>query len=362
MPFLLLLYLTLACLQEDWHSWPRAFEPAMAAALTWLGVALEAGLAALISRAVRRTLARHPERRDRLLRRYGSWRFYHSIALFVIYGISLYVIGWGWAVQSLGQPPNPPPNAEPRALFVGAELLILAPFLAGLVLSWLFFYDAERAFHDTLRHDDDAPPFWGRRAYVSFHVRHNLALVFVPVILLVVEKGLSRLVPDAGKDWQFGASAVGLFAALCVFICMPWILRLVLGLRPMPDGPVRRRLLAVARRLNFRCTNILLWNTRGGVANAMVAGVVPQLRYVLMTDRLINELAPEEVEAVFGHEVGHVKHHHMLYYLGFLVGSMTVLWVMLSFFLREAFPDKGGPEWRVFPLIGILGAYIFVVF
>src|SRR5262249_58146905 len=41
---------------------------------------------------------------------------------------------------------------------------------------------------------------------------------------------------------------------------------------------------------------------------------------------------------------------------------MTVLWVMLSFFLREAFPDKGGPEWRVFPLIGILGAYIFVVF
>ena len=35
--------------------------------------------------------------------------------------------------------------------------------------------------------------------------------------------------------------------------------------------------------------------------------------------RLVEELTPEEVEAVFGHEVGHVKHHHILFYVGFFL-------------------------------------------
>ena len=56
-------------------------------------------------------------------------------------------------------------------------------------------------------------------------------------------------------------------------------------------------------------------------------------RYVVFTDRLLAEMTPEEVEAVFGHEVGHVKHHHMLYYLGFIaVSFLTVMevWEILG--------------------------------
>src|SRR5262249_39057613 len=116
-----------------------------------------------------------------------------------------------------------------------------------------------------------------------------------------------------------------LVAAATVFICMPWIIRLVLGLRPMPPGSLRTRLLGAAQRLKFRCSNILLWNTRGGVANAMVVGIMTWLRYVVLTDRLISEMTPSEAEAVFGHEVGHIKHRHMIYYLAFLLISLAVL-------------------------------------
>ena len=36
----------------------------------------------------------------------------------------------------------------------------------------------------------------------------------------------------------------------------------------------------IARRLNFRYSDILLWDTRQGVANAMVAGPLPWVRYL----------------------------------------------------------------------------------
>src|SRR5207244_11593143 len=85
------------------------------------------------------------------------------------------------------------------------------------------------------------------------------------------------------------------------------------------------RVLVAARRLGFRCSNILLWNTRSGMGNAMVVGLLPWPRYVVFTDRLLADFTPEEVEAVFGHEVGHVKHQHMLFYLSFLTLSMAVL-------------------------------------
>jgi Zn-dependent protease with chaperone function len=352
MPFLLLLFLTLVCLPERWDE-PVAWfaSPARSAALTWGGVVLAAAVARGVAASVCR-LAADPERREAALRRYGKWRFRHVLVLLGLYTVSLYLFGWGWTVQRLaGHGPTELP---------GGELLILAPFLVSLILSWVCFYDAELALHQALGDDE---PFWARTAYVGFHLRHNLALVFVPVLLLVVMKGLRRLWPEHDEHAAFIASLSGLALALSVFVGMPWVLRLVLGLTPLPDSPLRDRLEHTARRLGFRCSNILTWNTRCGVANAMVAGVMPWVRYVVLTDRLLQELTPEEIDAVFGHEIGHVKHHHMLYYLGFLMLSLALLWVMWSW-VAQAVPFAGQVETalQALPLVVMLGTYIFLVF
>src|SRR5207245_1434738 len=119
---------------------------------------------------------------------------------------------------------------------------------------------------------------------------------------------------------------------------IPWILRVVLGLRPLPPGPLRSRLEGVARRLNCRCSDILLWRTHDSLANAMVTGVSPWLRYVILTDRLAEHLTGPELEAVFGHEVSHVKNRHMLYYMGFVVVSLALgwcLWLALASWLID---------------------------
>jgi Zn-dependent protease with chaperone function len=363
MPFLLLLLLSVILVGD---SWPRsqlgegAFSsPALLALYTWSGVALVVMAARFLALRTRREIQMEPDRREAILQHYASRRLYHLLALFVFYGVSLFVLGWGSVVQYYCTPAGGGEAGEPPALIPGAELLILAPFLIGLVGSWAWFYDAEKAVHD--QNPLRSRTFWSRRAYLSFHLRQNLALIVAPLGLMIAQKGLQRIVPN---DWQGLAIAIGLAAV--VFVSLPWILRLVLGLQPLPEGPLRQRLLAAAERLRLRFSDILVWNTNGGVANAMVAGLLPYPRYVLLTDRLINELRPEEVEAVFGHEVGHVRHGHMLFYVGFLLASMgAVAWAFDLLtdsvaFLNAVFTEN--QDWAKYPFVGIIGAYVFLVF
>jgi Zn-dependent protease with chaperone function len=376
MPLLLLLMLTLACLPDHWPPpWAWIGSAEWTIVYTWLAVVAVVAFAGLLTAHMRRLLARAPGQRERLLHRYHTWRFYHQIGLFLIYGVVLYIFKWGWAVQILSAPAGPPD----APLFPGAELFVLAPLLIGLILSWCCFYDADRAFHNV-----PAPPdldrafqsaaaapepaksaFWSRWTHLGFQVRHNLALVFIPVSLIILIKALGRLIPESSIEWQQIASFGGMIATGLLFFCMPWVLRLVLGLKPLPEGPLRSRLLATSRRLHFRSSNILLWNTKGHVANAMVAGFVPWLRYVILTDRLVSELTPEEIEAVYGHEIGHIKHHHMVFYLGFLLASIAALWAGYSL-LQEQLnwwsPLDGYPDSAIPPFVGLVGVYLFVVF
>jgi STE24 endopeptidase len=113
--------------------------------------------------------------------------------------------------------------------------------------------------------------------------------------------------------------------------------------------------------------------------------MLPWLRYVVFTDRLLEDFTEEEVEAVFGHEMGHVKHHHMTFYLTFLLTSIAALGLVVSLQFPELFNLGADPEdghgvaeaaaapgaffnlsshqyFRAVPLMLLVQAYIFVVF
>src|SRR5438445_3220795 len=98
----------------------------------------------------------------------------------------------------------------------------------------------------------------------------------------------------------------------------------------------------------------------------MLTGPLPWLRYVIISARLIVEMSPDEIEAVFGHEVGHVKHHHLLYYFVFLLGSMfAVVMVLVASGIVSLQGDSAAEAPEVaaqLPLLGVLVAYVFVVF
>jgi STE24 endopeptidase len=355
MPMLLLLLLTLACLPIRWPE-PRPWlNPTAGVMLTWGNIAVAILIVTGLAQWTRATLRRSPARRREFLQKMGLWRHIYYFALFAFFVLSLYAFGWGWIVQ--GCPDESTPLGAP---WPGSQILILAPFLFGLAGSWFCFYDVERALHDTLGYDD--PPFWNRWAYIGFHLRNNLALVCVPVLLMVFVNGLPAFLSPIGDEWQFWSAAAAFVAPFSVLAIMPWVVRLILGLRPMPAGILRDRLLATSRRLRFGCTDLLVWPTRGGIVNAMVVGLFPLLRYVVVTDRLAAELTPEEIEAVFGHEVGHVKHRHMTYYLFFMMVSLAVVTQLVSRIVENNQDLKHNEHLAVLPLIFLVGSYIFLVF
>jgi Zn-dependent protease with chaperone function len=392
MPFLLMVFLTLVCLPDDadWPlpSWVPSAE--VSAALTVTGVAIVTAYAWWLSRRARLALERDPTGREAALTRYERGRLTHRLLVFSAFGGSLLLLGWGRAAYWLWGAGEgriwPQQGGIPWS---GAELILLAPFLTSLLLSWACFYDADRTAHSTAHRIlgidpasrawleqnslllDSQVSFGGRLSYVIFQLRQKLALVLIPLALLLAMKEIRRHFQDAWPGWEMGINAVGI---VTVFVGMPWLVRLALGLRSMPAGPLKSRLFASARRLRFRFSDVLLWHTRGGMANAMVIGLFAWPRYVVFTDRLIEDFSEDEVEAVFGHEVGHVKHRHMLYYLIFLSGSLLLLWLgaeSFAVFVKET-PTLAywlGPQLeqsheflRMLPPAGLMLGYVFVVF
>ncbi len=314
MPFALLLLLLLVTLHDDWPN-PLGLEPLQSLLPTWAGMGLIALAAEFAGLFTCRALRRDPSQRSGVMRFFARWKRWHLAALLGYFLISLYVFAWGGTIQHL----------ESSLPIPGFKIAVLGPLIAGLVCAWISHYAVERTNHEIAAYPE-FPPFISRGAYLGLQARHHLLFLLPAMLLLIAHDGVFLLVPALKQsEHGFLMALVGIVLLALALLLIPLFLRLFLGLRSLPDGPLRDRLLATADRLGFRISDILVWNTRRGVANAMVTGVVPWLRYVVFTDHLLQELTEDEIEAVFGHEVGHMKHHHMFFYMVFILGSLMLL-------------------------------------
>jgi len=356
MPFFLLILLALIYMQGQWPEPPLGVSFAGSLLMTAVGLGIFVLLAAALSFRYRQRLAQDGGHTNFHIRQFAFWRRWHYFGMLIYFGVALYALGWGYVSRQL----------QAGRFIPGLELVTLGPLLGAMLLSWIFFYDMDWAIHQT--GDGDERLFPGRGSYLLLHVRNNLILIVPPLILMTLQRSLLYWFPELGDKSEASlahfAFLIGFLAVGLVLI--PLVYRVFLGLRSLPAGPLRDRLAETASRLKFRYADILLWDTRGAMANAMVTGIIPWMRYVVVTDRLIERLEPEEIEAVFGHEVGHIKHRHMTFYIWFLLTSMIVLghgWTLATDALSQAFPESTWLTNLTEPVFLILiVSYIFVAF
>lgn len=287
-------------------------------------------------------------RARRLIRRHGDGvvagvEFHHRSTFFLRIGVTLWFAGlvvltpWGeWFDWS----------AEHPWLQIFGDLLVLSPFFLQCVLLWLIAFPLERRLREGEEVlDDAAHARWRLSSYLDFNIRHHLLVVAVPMTLILfasnVTRGYERELRRAvGVVWAPDLT-LGIVAGV-VFLIAPMLLRRIWRTSPLPPGPLRERLEVLCRRIGLRCRDILIWNSDGLMINAAVMGVFPPVRYVLLSDALLSTMTPRQVEAVFGHEAGHVRHRHIQHFLIFaLVGWMVVAGIM-ELLARGSIENGGG--------------------
>lgn len=150
----------------------------------------------------------------------------------------------------------------------------------------------------------------------------GMALLLAPMALLLV---FYLLVPGTGP-WPIVLVAVVMAVVLAAL--GPVLMNSIMTTRAA-DEPLRQELLDLCSEHGLRVRDVRVLDTRGGkVANAGISGILPQLRYVFLTDHALEVLDEEETAAVLAHEIGHGKGHHLLIKLGaglLLVGPLVAL-------------------------------------
>ena len=225
---------------------------------------------------------------------------------------------YGWILFGLHWPATVRQGMGLGGAVLVDEALILLPFLTMQALGWLGLYGAERALFPSRQRR-------GRLAHAVLCARQTTGLVLpIALVSALGQDVLFRFLPDSATNpWvQIGWMAV--MGAL-VLVLAPAFVRLAWPSRSLPDGPLRERLERLARRHRFRCTDILVWDTGGALVNAGVTGALPWFRYVILTDTMVDRLHPRQIEAVFGHEIGHIAHRHLNAFALFFLGSVGLM-------------------------------------
>ncbi len=227
-------------------------------------------------------------------------------------------------------------DVHPLLQIVG-DLLVLMPYFAGAIALWISAYPLERTLRaeavDWLTQvSPPATPRWTLRHYLDFNIRHHLLVVAVPMTIILFAADLTRsydrvLTKAFGFVWAPDV-LLGITAA-AVFVVAPVLLRHIWRTHPLEPGPLRDRLDALCRRINLTCRDILVWEADGFMINAAVMGIAGRVRYVLLSDALLAAMSERQIEAVFGHEAGHVRHRHIQKFLAFaFVGWVGVAAIM----------------------------------
>ena len=130
------------------------------------------------------------------------------------------------------------------------------------------------------------------------------------VLLVVVAYAVYGLIASApGVWWIIAGAGMSAFVILLTAIAPVFLFRLFYKFEPLPEGELRRRLVALSDRLGVRIRGVYIWKLgeKTRKANAALAGW-GRTRRILLSDTLIEEHTADEIEVILAHEIAHQVH------------------------------------------------------
>lgn len=206
--------------------------------------------------------------------------------------------------------PESPPSGGPRAAAEGAVVGVvctLTTTAAGLPLAAIARRRALRVGLAT-----QSWPDWGR------DLARGAALE--SLFAAAGGAGVIALMRRRPGGWWLPAAGTSLGLGVAVTALAPVVLDPIFNrFDPLPDGELRRDVLALARDAGVRVGEVFAVDAsrRTSAANAYVTGLGPTKRVVLF-DTLIDACDRDEVRVVVAHELAHVRHRDVARGIGLL--------------------------------------------
>lgn len=251
-------------------------------------------------------------------RRYARWSRRFALA-----GLAL-DLGYLWVVLATGAAQwwadrvtdwTSSPNLAVGLYVAG---LALPDTVLRLPLSWARGFRMEHAFGLSR----ESPARWAWR-WMKTQVVSGCLLLAVAVVLAAI------LRTDPAGWWRWAAAAWVLWSVILTQWMPVVLLPLFYRQRPLDDPALAARIRRLAERCGMGPAGVyeLELSRETSKANACLCGL-GSTRRVLLTDTLMNDYAPEEIDAIVAHEIGHDRLRHLPRLL--LVGAVLAA---LSFWL-----------------------------
>ncbi|MCC8165311.1 MAG: M48 family metallopeptidase, partial [Planctomycetes bacterium] len=210
------------------------------------------------------------------------------LLLTVVYAAAIFESALPWSLaRALGTGTAP----DSAAILVFG----LAPYVLLFFCAWLPMYGFHRL---------SSFGRWTRRSFLVHKARYNLYMLvaWIPFALLAEWLGEFLIILPV----LFLAAAWG----------FPAVLAKTWGCTPVTDSRVLDSVHRLEKLSGVRFSKIYLWEPGGGnTQNAAAVGIFRPFRYLFLTPALVRNMRPEELEAVVLHELGHIYHRHLLFYM-----------------------------------------------
>ena len=148
------------------------------------------------------------------------------------------------------------------------------------------------------------------RLWLTDILKGALVAIVLGVPLIIVALWLMR---NAGALWWLWVWFAWLAFQILMLVLFPTVIAPLFNkFSPLPAGPARERIEKLLERCQFAARGLFVvdGSRRSGHGNAYFTGF-GRARRVVFFDTLLARLAPEEVEAVLAHELGHFKLRHV---------------------------------------------------
>ncbi len=215
-------------------------------------------------------------------------------------------------------------------LFAGIPKLSYIPSTFSTSLALLLYFLGLFVFHASSFQREARNRFQHALGQIELLLPFALPLLIYSVVTdLLLFMGLSL---DELPFWALSIFSFSLAGSLLLFL--PPVLVRIWRCVPMEKGELLDRLERLCSDADFRHGGIKIWTVLNYAPTAAIIGVLPSLRYILFTRKLLRSCTPDDVEAILAHEIGHSAHKHLLKFPLVLFGMAIGAALLLSFIER----------------------------